>query len=78
MRIVFFCAALLAALPMAPAAAEKHKEFKGNVAFVATRAFWRPKEQSASGQNYHWNSNAETYHLIGEAMGDAMKRFSAK
>ena len=27
-----------------------------------------------SGQGYHWNSNAETYYLIGEAMGEAMKR----
>lgn len=56
------------------AAVAEHKEFKGNVAFVSTRAFWRPKEQSPSGQGYHWNSNAETYYLIGEAMGEAMKR----
>ena len=62
----------------AQAAAAEHKEFKGDVAFVGTRAFWRPKEQSPSGQSYHWNSNAETYYLIGEAMGVAMKRFSAK
>jgi len=61
-------------LMKAQAAAAEHKEFKGNVAFVGTRAFWRPKEQSPSGQNYHWNSNAETYYLIGEAMGEAMKR----
>ncbi len=58
----------------AQAAVAEHKEFKGNVAFVATRAFWRSKEQSPSGQNYHWNSNAETYYLIGEGMGEAMKR----
>jgi hypothetical protein len=61
-------------LMKAQSAAAEHKEFKGNVAFVSTRAFWHPKEQSPSGQNYHWNSNAETYHLIGEAMGEAMKR----
>jgi hypothetical protein len=61
-------------LMKAQAAAAEHKEFKGNVAFVGTRAFWRPKEQSPSGQGYHWNSNAETYYLIGEAMGEAMKR----
>jgi hypothetical protein len=61
-------------LMKAQAAVAEHKEFKGNVAFVSTRAFWRPKEQSPSGQNYHWNSNAETYYLIGEAMGEAMKR----
>jgi len=55
-------------LMKAQAAVAEHKEFKGNVAFVSTRAFWRPKEQSPSGQGYHWNSNAETYYLIGEAM----------
>jgi len=47
---------------------------KGNVAFVGTRAFWRSKEDSPTGQGYHWNSNAETYYLIGEAMGKAMKQ----
>ena len=61
-------------LMKAQAAVAEHKEFKGNVEFVSTRAFWRPKEQSPSGQGYHWNSNAETYYLIGEAMGEAMKR----
>ena len=61
-------------LMKAQAAVAEHKEFQGNVAFVGTKAFWRPKEQSPSGQNYHWNSNAETYYLIGEGMGEAMKR----
>ena len=32
------------------------------------------RDQSPSGQGYHGNSNAETYDLIGEAMGEAMKR----
>jgi len=27
-----------------------------------------------STQGYHWNSTAETYFLIGEAMGQAMQR----
>ena len=35
-------------------------------------------DQSPSGQGYHWNSNAETYFLIGEAMGQAMLRLTAK
>ena len=61
-------------LMKAQAAVAEHKEFQGNVAFVKTTGFWRPKEQSPSGQNYHWNSNAETYYLIGEGMGEAMKR----
>jgi len=64
-------------LMKAQAAAAEHAEFKGNVAFVATQAFWRPQDQSPNGQGYHWNSNAETYYLIGEAMGEAMKRLFA-
>lgn len=47
-------------------------EFKGNVAFVGTRAFWRTADQSPADQGYHWNCNAETYFLIGESMGKAM------
>lgn len=61
-------------LMKAQAAVAQHDEFKGNVAFVSTRAFWRPEDQSPTKQGYHWNSNAETYYLIGEAMGEAMKR----
>jgi alpha-galactosidase len=64
-------------LMKAQAAVAERAEFKGNVAFVATRSFWRPKELSPTGQGYHWNSNAETYYLIGEAMGEAMKRLTA-
>jgi hypothetical protein len=59
-------------LMKAQAAVAQHTEFKGNVAFVGTRAFWRPAELSPSDQGYHWNSNAETYYLIGDAMGHAM------
>jgi alpha-galactosidase len=59
-------------LMKAQAAVAKHNEFQGNVAFVGTRDFYRPKEESPSGQAYHWNSNAETYYLIGDAMGKAM------
>ena len=44
----------------AQAAVAEHPDFQGNVAFVATRTFWRPQEQSPSGQSYHWNTNAET------------------
>jgi alpha-galactosidase len=65
------------ALMKAQAAVAEHKEFKGNVAFVGTKAFWRDKEISPTGQGYHWNSNAETYYLIGEAMGNAMKKLCA-
>lgn len=61
-------------LMKAQAAVAGYKEFKGNVAFVGTKAFWREKEVSPTGQGYHWNKNAETYYLIGEAMGKAMKK----
>ena len=61
-------------LMKAQAAVAEHPEFQGNVAFVGTKSFWRPQEQSPSGQGYHWNSNAETYYLIGDAMGEAMKK----
>jgi len=61
-------------LMAAQAAVAKYDEFKGNVAFVGTKAFYRPKEESPSGQGYHWNSNAETYFLIGDAMAKAMKK----
>jgi hypothetical protein len=61
-------------LMKAQAAVAERAEFKGNVAFVGTKTFWRPQEQSPSGQGYHWNSNAEAHYLIGEAMGEAMKR----
>ncbi len=56
-------------LMRAQAAVAEHPEFRGNVGFVGTRTFWRPQERSPSDQGYHWNSNAETYFLIGEAMG---------
>ena len=60
-------------LMKAQAAVAAYPEFKGNTAFVGTKAFWRDKDVSPSGQAYHWNTNAETYYLIGEAMGVAMK-----
>jgi hypothetical protein len=48
-------------------------EFKGTVATVETRDFWRPsKEFGASSQGIHWNGNGESYWLMGEAMGREM------
>ena len=64
-------------LMKAQAAVARYKEFQGNVAFVGTRSFWRDKSVSPTGQGYHWNSNAETYYLIGEAMGNALKKLCA-
>lgn len=66
------------ALMKAQAAVAEHEEFRGNVAFVGTRAFWRDKDVSPSKQDYHWNSSGETYYLIGDAMGQAMKKLCSK
>ncbi|MDG2224530.1 MAG: sialate O-acetylesterase [Rubripirellula sp.] len=59
---------------MAVSDAQKYPEFAGNVASVDTRDFWREINQSPVSQNYHYHRNAETYMLIGEAMGRAMVR----
>jgi len=61
-------------LMQAQAAVAGYQEFKGNVAFVGTRDFFRPADVSPSKQGYHWNSNAETYFLIGNGMGEAMRK----
>jgi hypothetical protein len=45
---------------------------------TGTREFYRPPEKSPSSQGYHWNNNAETYYLIGTAMGEAMKKLCGK
>ncbi|QDU96152.1 sialate O-acetylesterase [Lignipirellula cremea] len=50
----------------------KYPEFKGNVLTVETRGFWRAPEISPQNQGFHYNQNAETYMLVGEALGDAM------
>jgi hypothetical protein len=53
---------------------KKYPAFAGNVAAVDTRDFWREVHESPVAQGYHYNRNAETYMLIGEAMGRAMVR----
>jgi alpha-galactosidase len=53
---------------------KQHPEFAGTVASVDTREFWREVEESPRSQDYHYNRNAETYMLVGEAMGRAMVR----
>jgi len=59
---------------MAVGDAKQHPEFAGNVASVDTRDFWREIEESPKSQDYHYHRNAETYLLIGDAMGRAMVR----
>jgi alpha-galactosidase len=45
-----------------------------NVLSSDTRPFWRAAANSpaTSGQGFHWNHNAESYFLIGKALGDDM------
>ena len=50
----------------------KYPEFKGNVLTVETRDFWRKPEESPKNQGFHYNQNAETYMLVGEALGNGM------
>ena len=56
----------------AQAAVARQPELKATVTTVETRGFFRSPEVSPSRQGYHWNGNAETYFLIGEAMARAM------
>jgi alpha-galactosidase len=65
-------------LMKAQASVAELPEFQGSVAFVPTQAFWRSAEVSPSNQGYHWNTNAETYYLIGEAMGHALLKLQPK
>jgi alpha-galactosidase len=51
---------------------KQHPEFAGNVASVDTRPFWRSRGESPTNTGYHYNHNAETYVLTGDALGRAM------
>ena len=53
---------------------QQHPEFGGTVSTVDTRDLWREVEESPKEQDYHYNRNAETYMLVGEALGRAMVR----
>lgn len=54
-------------------AVPERPEFKGAVATVETRDFWRSQEKfGGNNQGVHWNGNGESYWLVGEAMGKAM------
>jgi hypothetical protein len=50
----------------------RHPEFAGNVKTIDTRPFWRDAAVSPRNQGYHYNHNAETYMLVGDALGRAM------
>lgn len=50
----------------------KYPEFAGNVLTVETRDFWRGAAISPRNQDFHYNGNAETYLLVGDALGRGM------
>jgi len=50
----------------------KYPEFVGNVKTVEIRKFWRAVDVSPRKQGYHYNRNAETYMLVGDALGRGM------
>jgi hypothetical protein len=50
--------------------AAKYPQFAGNVKTMDTRGYWRGTGPSPQG--YHYNHNAETYLLTGDALGRAM------
>ena len=57
----------------AQAAVATHPEFAGNVRFVATRDFVRKPEESPNpGHGHHEFGHAETYFLVGDALGKGM------
>jgi hypothetical protein len=67
------------AIRKAQAAAVARPEFQGSVAFVKTTALARPAEQSPNtGHGHHWYGNAESYFLIGDALGRAMVQLIRK
>lgn len=49
-----------------------YPEFAGNVLTVETRDYWKDVSVSPSGQGYHYNRNAETYMMVGDALGRGM------
>ena len=53
---------------------EGTKQIK-NALFIKTTDFARPAEMSPNpGHGHHWFGNAESYFLIGEALGEGMKK----
>jgi hypothetical protein len=64
-----------ATLRKAQAAAAARPEFQGTVLFVQTHDFVRKPEDSPNpGHGHHEFGNAETYFLVGDALGKGMKK----
>ena len=67
------------AIRAAQKAATLRPEFAGTVTFVETTDFARPAEASPNvTHGHHWFGNAESYFLIGDAMGRTMLRLLTK
>jgi hypothetical protein len=49
-----------------------YPEFASNVKTMESRGYWREVAESPSDQGYHYNHNAETYMLVGDALGRGM------
>ncbi|MFI5193687.1 MAG: sialate O-acetylesterase [Chitinophagales bacterium] len=56
----------------AQAAAAARPEFSGNTALVDDRPFWKDSLESPTTQVHHYNRNAGTFFMMGNAMGLAM------
>ena len=66
-------------LRQAQAAAAARPEFAGNVTFVPTHDFVRKPEDSPNpGHGHHEFGNAETYFLVGDALGKGMLKLLPK
>ena len=64
-----------AALRKAQADAAAHPDFQGTVRFVKTHDFVRkPEDSPCPGHGHHEFANAETYFLVGNALGEGMKQ----
>lgn len=69
----------MTAIRNAQRAAASRDEFKGTVAFVPTADFARPADQSPNvSHGHHWFGNAESYFLIGDALGREMLQLLSK
>jgi hypothetical protein len=56
----------------------KYPEFKGNVLTVETRDFWKDAAISPRNQDFHYNGNAGTYMMVGDAIGKGMLKLIGK
>ncbi|HQW28661.1 MAG TPA: sialate O-acetylesterase [Verrucomicrobiales bacterium] len=67
-----------ASIRKAQEAAAARPEFRGNVLFVETRDFVRKAENSPNtGHGHHEFGNAETYCLVGDALGKGMLKLQS-